>query len=571
MADEAENSRSAAGDPGAEAEFPFLDGGAFPTRKDLEAVLSLSGKERLVEILNAPDPAELVAQMPALDVFLTIKDLGLADALELIGLATPEQIIHFLDLDLWKKDRLQQEGIVAWLEMLEACGGEKLRQILEAADPELVVAVLGHCLRVRKEEKREEDQGKKEGEKGFTLDRIYYLEFRDPSRASLLTRILKDINQYDPAYYQDLLDRIYWSLPAEEEEAALRWRKGRLADQGFPDFTESLEIYRYLPPESRREPGPLPNPFEASSWIPPGYLERAGQGSFLFEAAGRALTEEQIGRVKSEMVHLANQVLVAAGADPGDPEAIKTSSVRAFQTLDLGLRHLSGEDPDRAARTLESLPVFRIFQTGFSLGLDLRFKAEALFMKTGWFGAWEGREEWLDSPYREIIQGLLLKHPLYFDPAAAGNYRPFRTLVELSEVEGKLHSLEVLGRIFSRWPGYSAPKINALRRMPLYFPGSLLAVLLTGLARWILTEEAIPKPLTVPDLEGIGPLILDPARSAAWVATLESHGGLESREEEEVLHDWLTLGRTRLVEEIGRIPPGHRLDPRYVSLLLVER
>jgi hypothetical protein len=46
---------------------------------------------------------------------------------------------------------------------------------------------------------------------------------------------------------------------------------------------------------------------------------------------------------------------------------------------------------------------------------------------------------------------------------------------------------------------------------------------------------------------------------------------LESREEEEVLRAWLTLARDRLAEEIGRIPPAHRLDPRYVSLLLVER
>jgi hypothetical protein len=55
------------------------------------------------------------------------------------------------------------------------------------------------------------------------------------------------------------------------------------------------------------------------------------------------------------------------------------------------------------------------------------------------------------------------------------------------------------------------------------------------------------------------------------VATLQTRGGLESREEEEVLRDWLTLARSRLAEEISQVPSDRQLDPRYVSLLLVER
>ncbi len=558
-------------DEGSEAGFPFLDRGDFPTKRDLETVLALSGKERFNEILNSPDPAELVAQMPAMDVFITLKELGLPDAQELIGLATPEQIIHFLDLDLWRRDRLHPEGIAAWLEMLEACGEEKFQQILEKADPELITAVLLHGLRISKEEDREEDQGKEEEKPGFTLDRVYYVEFRDDGQAPLLTRILKSINHFDPIYYQDLLNRIHGALPAEEEEAALRWRKGRLADRGFPDFFDSLEIYRYLPPESRGESAPSRAPVEEPPWVPPAYLERAGRGSFLFEAAGRGLAEEPLARIKGEMVHLANQVLVAGGADLGEPEAVKAATHRAFQTLDLGLRHLSGEDPDRAGRILEGFPVFRIFQIGFSLGLDLKIRAEALFQKGSWWGEIGGREEFLDSPSKETLRGLFWKHPLLFDPTVPENYRPFRTLAELQKVAGTLKELEVLGQGLSRLSGYSAPEIAALRRRPLYQPDpTLAAVLLAGLAQWVWNGVWEPRPLSLQDLKQIGTRPLEPALGQAWVTALQTRGGLDSLETE-VLRSWLALALDRLAEEIDRVPAGNKLDPRYVALLPVEK
>ncbi len=44
-----------------------------------------------------------MAQLPETDLFLTVKELGIRESGELISLATPEQVIHLLDLDLWKR------------------------------------------------------------------------------------------------------------------------------------------------------------------------------------------------------------------------------------------------------------------------------------------------------------------------------------------------------------------------------------------------------------------------------------------------------------------------------------
>ena len=82
----------------------------------------------------------------------------------MISLATPEQITHFLDLDLWEKDQLNPEKIIVWLETLEACGEEKLKQLFDTLDSELVVALFQKLIRVVKVENPDDDLGQELGE-----------------------------------------------------------------------------------------------------------------------------------------------------------------------------------------------------------------------------------------------------------------------------------------------------------------------------------------------------------------------------------------------------------------------
>ena len=86
-------------------------------------------------------------------------------------------------------------------------------------------------------------------------------------------------------------------------------------------------------------------------------------------------------------------------------------SSKAFQFLDLGLRHLSRDDSGRAGEAPERIPLLRIFQTGYSLGLELKYRAEAVIRKGEWYRDILRREEVLDSPFKETIQGLFFKRP----------------------------------------------------------------------------------------------------------------------------------------------------------------
>jgi hypothetical protein len=446
-----QKNESGTNDPGGvtDDDIPFLDQSYFPSTDEIRAILALPVEDRLENILNSPDPKELVAQIPVSDLFLTVKELGIQESVDLISLASPEQTNHLLDLDLWEKDQLKKEKIVVWLEALAACGEEKLKQIFDTLDSELVVALFQKLIQVVKVENPDDDLGKELDSRGFTLDGYYYVLFLNEKDAPLVTRLLKFLQAEDPLYYQNLLEWVHLRLPLEEEEMALRWRKGRLADLGFPEFYEALEIYRYVPPEQVREENFPALPAPEASFQPPSHLESAGEGSFLYQALNRGLEEGQRTRIHWELTHLANYILVAEGAEVNEPDQIYQSLRQAFQVLDLGLRHLSREELGRAAEILARVPLLRIFQAGYSLGLDLKYRAEAVIRKGEWYRDILLREELLDSPFKETIQGLFFKRPQAYDRTAGGKYRPFQSLEELRETRKLLDNLAVLGQLIS--------------------------------------------------------------------------------------------------------------------------
>src|SRR6266545_5201118 len=89
-------------------------------------------------IISEPDAAELVPRLPVQDLYYAIKEVGLADAEELVALATPEQIQGFVDLDVWERDHIDENRLAAWMETLANVGYEKLGQVVEELDGEVI-------------------------------------------------------------------------------------------------------------------------------------------------------------------------------------------------------------------------------------------------------------------------------------------------------------------------------------------------------------------------------------------------------------------------------------------------
>ncbi len=549
--------------------------------EEIKDILALPGKKRIKKILNSPYPAALVAKMPEIEIFLTIKEVGEQDAVDLISLTTPEQLTYLLDLDLWLKDQIIPERFLFWLEILEQCGENKLRQFWRTADIEFLVSALGKVLRVYQSPHPEEIPEENKEAPLFSLDQIYYIEFREEKHAPLLMRLLHFLYASLPDIYQVLMQEILWSIPAEDEELALRWRKGRLADLGFPDFDEACQIYAYFSPEKIKKGHLLPLPKPEESFPTPTYLEVAYRGTFFSQALQKELTEETEERVKWELAGLINRVLIADAAHLGDVEAFYQSARKALQTLDLGLKYLSQEDPAEACRLLEKIPVTRIFQAGYSLSLDLKRKAHQLIQK-GWLANLPRRQEILDSPLRETMQGLLRPRPLFFDENS-GNFCPFTALTQISLTADRLHKISTLGEIIFELFGFAVDELIRIEKEPCYFPDPPISTIcLTFLAQGILYGTSKLTPLTPLELNKIYAQLkqdgyfAEEGKIFSLFRELTLGGKISLTRQlagpkEERFSWWLKFLQKKLFSNLGQIRSGEIIDPRAVDAFLVYR
>jgi len=79
---------------------------------------SRNPRKRLEMVLADPQAAALVGGIPTEELYYLVRAVGLTDAIEVLRLASPEQIQGFLDLDLWERDRLAPTRVFAWMEVL---------------------------------------------------------------------------------------------------------------------------------------------------------------------------------------------------------------------------------------------------------------------------------------------------------------------------------------------------------------------------------------------------------------------------------------------------------------------
>ena len=107
------------------------------------------GPQHLLErILDTPNLAQVVPQLPAEMLHRVIEHCGLEDCGEIVALATPAQLARVFDLDLWRPAQPGQDELFdadrfgVWLEVLMESGAASAAQKLAAMDPDLVTTAL---------------------------------------------------------------------------------------------------------------------------------------------------------------------------------------------------------------------------------------------------------------------------------------------------------------------------------------------------------------------------------------------------------------------------------------------
>jgi len=552
---------------------------SLPHQNQLELVLRSRGKERLHALFLSEHPDELVPSLSEQEVFLTIKEVGEKDCLELISLTTPEQFQYLLDIEFWKRDQLDPEKVLHWMEILLESGEKKVIQFIQTGDPEFIALVLKRFLRVTTLEG--EPIEKMDKIPLFTLDQFYFIDFKGLKAREVFEPFIRTFYRIDGEGYRRLMEALICELESELEETGYRLRNGRLNDLGFPDFEEALEIYQFIEPESllRRERAfelKSPEPLRRESSI--YYLAFHNEGPFFSTILSRIDDPQEQDRLKQEITALCNKAIVAEAIDLSNLSGTERVIQKVYHYLNLGLQYLSGGEEKKGIEILHSLPIQKIFQCGVSLTLLLRRRA-SLMVRHSWFGKEPESLVLLDTPHFDRMEGVLRKRPTFYRGRV---YDDFKDLRDLKEMERFLDSIEVLLSFLGERLKVS---IQSLKEMDLSrcYPErwqeiTLSTIFLTAVANQVLLGIFKFGPIETVRLKNLFSHLFERDDQGKRAIRMDLRNGLREglssmesnpqRQEHLIAFQDFCLDLFEL--EFGKVPTGEEFDPRFVKGLLIR-
>lgn len=379
-------------------------------KKEIFRGLSAAAREGLLGVCSRP--AALLRSISPEEIYYSVKELGEEEAVNLVTYSTGSQLTYMLDVDLWKKDMFDPVAARRWLETIGRISEDKIVHFLQVSDPELIVTALHPFVKVHVVNPDLDLVEQRDTLPPFTLDDIFFVEFKIPDSEDMMRRILETVFLNDVERYFGIMEELCHGLVAENEETALKWRRARLADKGFPDFDEATEIYHYLhktavvedpfgeeETDRTREENALP-----LTEFPLKVIDR---DNILKRCLDRLEESSERDRLATELAHLGNKVMVADGRDPGSFDQLEGSLHKVVGYINMALEETCGDDIERGLSVLSSNHMEILFRRGFSLIMDLRKDAHRLIRDR------DGGTENLGYPLAGMLDGLLKKRPTY--------------------------------------------------------------------------------------------------------------------------------------------------------------
>ena len=255
-----------------------------------------------------------------------------------------------------------------------------------------------------------------------TFDDVFLIKFKNPEHAETIGLFLELVCRLDNPLYASLMESVSGEVDIESEEECYHIKSGRLADLGFPPHDEALEIYSRINPATFT-PGRSKELLQAveATTLPETFL------------TGKTFLEKVILRADSELFrmelnYLINTALVADEAHLTDMDEMRSVVERVYGYLNIALEYLSGGDETKGVAIITGEYLKRLFQLGFSLILDLKYKADRL-------------SEQSDYATGKALSGLKTARPRYYrglDSDGIDGYREFREIQDVKKMSDLL-------------------------------------------------------------------------------------------------------------------------------------
>ncbi len=400
--------------------------------------LSAQAREELIQVTSRP--GEITRLISDEEMFFTIKELGEENALALVGATTGRQLQYLLDIDFWKKEKFDPEMAGRWLDLIARIGENKILQFLQVTDPELLVTALRPVITVEIRNPDTDLTEQRDSLPPFTLDDLFFLDFPDARWEEALKLIVEVIFNWKQEYYFELMENLARGVAFENEELALKWSRGRLADHGIPDFDEAVEVYSYLGPAEISQEGE--EPFAALDYglsgAPPVLeypLKLVEQENFFRKCLDQISDGQQRDRIALQLAHLANKVIVADGRDPGSLSQMNQSLNKISGHISIALEDLCGTDLAKGEQILACNHLEILFRRGFSLIHEVIREAGRLLATC------EGGIDNLGMPLAGLLKALLNRRPCFGGlPPSDPQPREFNSLQDLEAIRAVMKS-----------------------------------------------------------------------------------------------------------------------------------
>ncbi len=440
------------------------------------------------------DAPELIAALPVQGFVTVARKLRDEQRLDLLlPHASPEQIVGIFDLDSWEQDRLAVVRAREWLDRIAEAYREasaprgQLVDLLHQTDVEIWVLANAAATAIADLEPGDDEQRMQVLEDMATLqvwetpDGFHIVGVPNDEFGSMALRVLEAVYDDSMVEGRKLVSAIKWSTYSELEDDLLRWRRGRLADLGFPEWEEAMKLFVPLAhdtvmgrdgsePERKRSPfgpsGPSRPPLaETLLGLAPSLRS---EGKDLLRRVMEVLSEREYDLRLREFLLLANELMAAQRFEPGD-EALQTRAVdQARATLNLACELLvareAPEDPEGfIAERITSVGLRKLFRYGY--GPLHKLRKAALALHKGGQVSLREVGSLLDRPWGPALASFVRWFPelpiesAVYKPGAKLATRPLRTLADLARATSLIGEADALARLCFSTLGFAVDPI----------------------------------------------------------------------------------------------------------------
>jgi len=455
---------------------------ALPADERLDMIRQAQGKRKYDLLINAVDAEQLAPQLHPQELYLTINELGSEYSVELLMLANSEQVTTLLDLDCWDGDQVSPLLSLHWLQLLLATGPDKVCELAEQIEPEILALFLKKHLTITRGLEAYDDD---DAENAKRLESLYDIDFASEDAAKIIGALLKILLEQAQETYLLLMEMIRSEVASSLEEEVFQGRNNRLSDLGFVPAVEAKSIYSYVDPQQFKPGGKSDYRLEADELPnPAALLVRARPDNLLAEVLTAKLTHE----LATELVMLINRKMSADAADISDPEQVISSVQDLYNILNLALEHQAGHNVQQAIQLVENTYLLHLFQLGHSLLQQIRNRAHRLVS-----GALGAR---FDYPEQLFLDALQEQPPVLYLAASAdapSDLQAISTMKIFRQVNQRLQQIEELEQLFTDVLPFAVGSVTSE-------DATLSTLFLTAVANQLLGRPFTPKPLASEDL-----------------------------------------------------------------------